>query len=371
MIDELSTQGVAKNSTAKDNNERLISVVELYNRSWARFTGNWVRLVVLSFITIITLFVFQFIIKNLDKLDSMMLTLTGVLAALLLLIIGIGLMYVAQAGLMEMIKRNDVNFTVKMALLEGSGKAWQYFLVGITAGIFTLLWFLLFVIPGIWAAINYSLAMWVFIIEGLQGTAALKRSKELVKGHWWGVVGRMLALYIPVLAVIILPSAFLGSQSAVEAYSWVIDIAIYAFLPFFYIYSYYLYKDLSGKKGATKIENKSNKGIIVAALVLFMLIIGIIAALFIGSLNFARKKARTAHTITNIKTLQTGLEEYKKENESYPNELSDMDIRLDDLSDASGNEYKYIRKGFSDYELCFNMEVNLDKYSVGYNCVSP
>ena len=141
--------------------------------------------------------------------------------------------------------------------------------------------------------------------------------------------------------------------------------------PFFYIYNYHLYKDLFTKKPTTKIENRSSRGIILASLILFMVMVSIAAGLFFSSLNLARKKARTAHTISSVKALQTGLEEYRKEKESYPNELADMDINLANLSDASGDEYKYMRKGFSNYELCFSLETNLGEYPAGYNCVSP
>ncbi|HRF28666.1 MAG TPA: hypothetical protein PL051_03450 [Candidatus Saccharibacteria bacterium] len=46
------------------------------------------------------------------------------------------------------------------------------------------LWTLLFIIPGIYMAIRYSLAGTVFFKEGLRGNAAIKRSLALTKGAW-------------------------------------------------------------------------------------------------------------------------------------------------------------------------------------------
>ncbi|MBU0478607.1 DUF4339 domain-containing protein [bacterium] len=48
---------------------------------------------------------------------------------------------------------------------------------------------LLLIIPGIIFAVWFSLAGYVRIIEGIGGIAALKRSKQLVKGNWWYVLG--------------------------------------------------------------------------------------------------------------------------------------------------------------------------------------
>ncbi|MFH1905037.1 MAG: hypothetical protein ABIK53_05920 [bacterium] len=48
---------------------------------------------------------------------------------------------------------------------------------------------LLLIIPGIIFAVWFSLAGYVRIIEGIGSIGALKRSKQLVKGNWWYVLG--------------------------------------------------------------------------------------------------------------------------------------------------------------------------------------
>lgn len=45
--------------------------------------------------------------------------------------------------------------------------------------------FLLFVVPGIIAAVSWTLALPVVVIEGAWGADAIRRSRELVRRHWW------------------------------------------------------------------------------------------------------------------------------------------------------------------------------------------
>ena len=44
---------------------------------------------------------------------------------------------------------------------------------------------LLFVLPGVYVAVLWTLALPVVVIEGVWGGAAIRRSRDLVLGHWW------------------------------------------------------------------------------------------------------------------------------------------------------------------------------------------
>jgi hypothetical protein len=67
--------------------------------------------------------------------------------------------------------------------------------------------FLLFVVPGIFLIIAWSIAIPVLLGENLRGTKALRRSRALVRGRWWpcaGVIGLMYVLELIVYAGILL-----------------------------------------------------------------------------------------------------------------------------------------------------------------------
>ena len=61
---------------------------------------------------------------------------------------------------------------------------WSAFKVNFLVGLFTALWSLLFLIPGIIKAISYSMAMYILAEnEGMPALEAISRSKEMMHGH--------------------------------------------------------------------------------------------------------------------------------------------------------------------------------------------
>ncbi|MGO9759827.1 MAG: YciC family protein [Solirubrobacteraceae bacterium] len=81
----------------------------------------------------------------------------------------------------------------------------QLILVGIVAGIGIVVGFILIIIPGLILITIWSVAAPVVVLEHPGVFAALRRSRELVRGSGWQVFGVILVLYIVValLALII------------------------------------------------------------------------------------------------------------------------------------------------------------------------
>ena len=50
---------------------------------------------------------------------------------------------------------------------------------------------LLFIVPGLYFAVAWMLIGPIGVVEGLFGTRAMKRSRDLVRGHWWRTFGTM------------------------------------------------------------------------------------------------------------------------------------------------------------------------------------
>jgi hypothetical protein len=57
--------------------------------------------------------------------------------------------------------------------------------------------FVLLVIPGIYLAVAWMLAIQIVMLEGIAGSSALSRSRQLLRNHWWRAFG------ITTLAVIV------------------------------------------------------------------------------------------------------------------------------------------------------------------------
>ncbi len=69
-------------------------------------------------------------------------------------------------------------------VFAGFNDLWCAFKVQFLAGLFTSLWSLLFVIPGIIKAISYSMSMYVLAEnKGMSALEAIKKSKEMMHGH--------------------------------------------------------------------------------------------------------------------------------------------------------------------------------------------
>lgn len=102
------------------------------------------------------------------------------------------------------------------------GEAWSRLrsrllpLLGLTFlyGVLVFLGSLLLIVPGIWLWVLYGLAVPVLVLEPASIRAALRRSRELVRGLWWRIFGIVLlsSLIAGIVALIIgLPFSLAGN----------------------------------------------------------------------------------------------------------------------------------------------------------------
>ena len=106
---------------------------------------------------------------------------TDLLSSLAELIIG-GFIYFGYMNFFLKISRNE-EVTYK-ELFSKTSLFWHCIILSLLIGIFTLLWSLLFIIPGIIASINYSIAYYVALDNpNLGAREVLKKSKEIMNGH--------------------------------------------------------------------------------------------------------------------------------------------------------------------------------------------
>jgi len=128
------------------------------------------------------------------------------------------------------------------------GNAWSKLISGlwidVLRGLVVFAGFLLLIVPGIIFAVWFSFSKYVLVSEGKKGSSAMKRSKELVEGHWWDVLGRF--------AFIALVSFVAGSVLGLVPV--VGQLAASLLLPsFLVVYSYLLYKDLKEETEVTSV----------------------------------------------------------------------------------------------------------------------
>jgi len=279
---------------------------------------------------------------------------------------------IAQTGLYLLIGKANENPSVKETFLKAKKFAWKFFTVKITVGVFTLLWALLFFIPGLIMALFYSLSIWAFFHEGFTGGQALKRSKELIKNYWWAVFGRFAGIFVIFMVAAIIPPIFINSHAFANLWGTLIQIILFFLTPFLIIYSQLIFKDLKNIKGESKITKKEGGsiGIVIAFLFIIVAVIKLLSTLAVISPSTARIKARDASVIASAKQIQTGAELYNSINGYYPNKINDL-LEADILSSSINFEDKIeYTKTENGAEVCFTLESGYGKFKEGRSCLS-
>lgn len=248
----------------------LISLIDLIKQSWQLYKNN--------FKTLMSITAWLLIFVLLEVL-ILILALTGKLAiaaflGFLVLIASIVATIVISIVLIQIINKiyhqeliGDWHDLIKPAV----NRIGSYLLIGIITAILVFVGLVLFIIPGIIMAVWYSFSEQVFVLENIKGYAALKRSKELVEGYWWPVLGRWLGasvffgIIIWIITIIIsipfginkinpsnMMNAIIGQQSRWQddLISGLISIFV---LPLFTIIGVILYNNLK------QIKNTSTK----------------------------------------------------------------------------------------------------------------
>lgn len=120
----------------------------------------------------------------------------------------------------------------------------------VLAGLLVLIGLVFLIIPGIILMIRYALALPVVVLESARGMAALKRSQELVKGHWWGVLGRLIfvAVVTGLLSMLIgLPFGAAGDDPTPLGQVMLAAAAGFLTVPLGAFYTYFMYRDLESQ----------------------------------------------------------------------------------------------------------------------------
>jgi hypothetical protein len=74
---------------------------------------------------------------------------------------------------------------VEQSYRFGFARLGPILVVSILVGLATLLGLIVFVIPGIYIGVRLAVSIQALVVEGKRGTEAMRRSWDLVGGHWW------------------------------------------------------------------------------------------------------------------------------------------------------------------------------------------
>lgn len=110
----------------------------------------------------------------------------GLLAALQFVVVQVACFRILAEGYLG--RSVGAGASVRYALSRGWATVWLTVLL--LAGLVVA--FLALLLPGIWLAVAWSVAIPVLLVERTAGAAALRRSFQLVRGLWWSTFARLL-----------------------------------------------------------------------------------------------------------------------------------------------------------------------------------
>ena len=91
---------------------------------------------------------------------------------------------------------NDNSLTAKGAYTRAMSYFWKYVGLSLLMTIILMVGFMLLIIPGIILSVWFAFATYILILENSGIVDSLKRSREYVRGKWWGVFGRLIVMSI-------------------------------------------------------------------------------------------------------------------------------------------------------------------------------
>lgn len=84
-------------------------------------------------------------------------------------------------------------------------KFWGYVWVGFLVLVSIYVGLFLLIVPGIILSVMFTFALFGYLFEGQKGVAALRASRELVRGFWWTVFARF-SVYLVLMLLVLIPA---------------------------------------------------------------------------------------------------------------------------------------------------------------------
>jgi hypothetical protein len=271
--------------------------------------------------------------------------------------------------------------SAKKALNEAKKYVVPLFLTGLIQGLLIFGGYFLLFVPAFIFAIWFSFVTYIVIVEGRSGLSALHTSREYVRGRFWGILGRMIVIYLPEWIIMIILSSF-AKNSQGEGLYGIFQFAKIILAPFYMMYMYRLYENVRDTAGKVTLPVPSKNKIVYFAspvlgyIVLVAAIIGLISIapklMEIGS-QYAMQSGILPNKTGHIKpstTIMYGIVQYYGSKGSFPIELNDL-ITANILpsipkEESTGLPYQYtMLENGKDFKLCTPLGVTPAK------CVTP
>ncbi len=153
-------------------------------------------------------------------------------------------------GIALILVMQNSGLTAMDAYKQSTSYFLRYLGMSIVMMVLLMVGFLLLVIPGIILAVWLSFSAFVLVLENGGMISSLKQSREYVRGHWWGVLGRLLAMGLLLVVISIVFSMVASVVPSYTVSNALVTALSMLLAPFTVAYMYLMYQDLKGGSSA-------------------------------------------------------------------------------------------------------------------------
>jgi Membrane domain of glycerophosphoryl diester phosphodiesterase len=169
---------------------------EILSTAFQLYRRHWRTLVAIAAVVVVPLTLLQYVIghwvrTNGQQLQDQVVVSTSFWAvagaSLLAALVGL-LLYQVLAGAITRTIATEVagqDLGLEQSYRFGFARLGPILIVSILVGLATLLGLIVFIIPGIYIGVRLAVSIQALVVEGRRGTEAMRRSWDLVGGHWW------------------------------------------------------------------------------------------------------------------------------------------------------------------------------------------
>ncbi|CAN5140089.1 hypothetical protein BH09PAT1_BH09PAT1_3630 [soil metagenome] len=183
------------------------------------------------------------------KVSPQLILVESVLAVLVIVMIVYASNWI-QASTLLAFKNWNKKIGVKESFALGRAFILPLFLTALLHGLISFGAFLFFIIPAFIFGVWFEFFQYVVVFEGKSKLLALHTSREYVKGRFWGVFWRVIAIHIPAFILGIIFTR--GADRHPGPVQGVYQLISLLLVPFYMSYSYVLFSHL--QKTAHKVE---------------------------------------------------------------------------------------------------------------------
>jgi hypothetical protein len=169
--------------------EILRTAFQLYRRSWRTLVA--IAAVVVVPLTLLQYGIGHWVRSHGQQLHGQAAASTSfwavASASLLAALVGL-LLYQVLTGAITRTIATEVtgrDLGLEQSYRYGLARLGPVLVVSILVGLATLLGLIVFIIPGIYIGVRLAVSIQALVIEGRRGIQAMRRSWDLVGGHWW------------------------------------------------------------------------------------------------------------------------------------------------------------------------------------------